>query len=113
MELECAGKLGISDASEDTIKYAFADDTARGEFLILSRSGQEYLQAYGEGDGPFQLEYRDGEEARHFRAKDDLTKEKVKTCFLLYFRGDPAWKSPYDWEPIRNQTQNGPWWKFW
>lgn len=113
MELECAGNLGVSDATEDTIKHAFTDDDARGEFLILSRSSQEYLQAYGDGDGPFQLEYREGEEIRHFRTKEDVTKEEAKKTFLFYLQGNPEWKSRHQWEPLLTKTKNAPWWKFW
>lgn len=113
MELECAGELGRCGATEDNIKHAFLDDRGRGEFMILSRSDQEYLQAYGDGDGPFHLEYREAEEARHFRAQDEITKEEAKTTFLLYFRNDPQWKSRHPWEPLQIQTKNAPCWKFW
>jgi hypothetical protein len=113
MELECAGELGVVEATEDSIKHAFADDRARGEFVILSRSGQEYLQAFGEGNDPFQLEYRDGEEIRHFRAKEDVSKENVQKCFLLYLKGDPAWRTQQQWEPAVINSSKSPWWKFW
>jgi hypothetical protein len=41
------------------LKEVFADDSLRGEFIILEADANTFLQAGGEGDGPYTLEYKE------------------------------------------------------
>jgi len=109
MKLECAQSISSANATEAEIRGAFADDRGRGEFIILSETDQVYLQASGEGDGPYALEYRDGSDERHFRCARDVEKPELETAFLKYLKGDPTWKTDFQWERLEMK----PWWKFW
>lgn len=109
MNLECAKSIASSNATEADILNAFADDAGRGEYIILSQSEQVYMQACGEGDGPYTLEYRQGSQDRHYQCPLDLTKSQVKTAFLKYLDGDTSWQHDHEWQ----QLEMKPWWKFW
>lgn len=109
MELETAQGLAHERVTEAELLQAFADDARRGEFIILSQSEQVYIQASGEGEGPYLMEYRDGSAERHYQCRQDLSKADVQAAFVSCFRGDGAWKVDWQWEPLAGK----PWWKFW
>lgn len=98
--LECAQAISSADATEADIRNAFADDRGRGEFIILSESDEVFLQASGEDDGPYVLEYREGSSDRHFRCTRGLTKAEVEDAFLKYLHRDPGWKNDFPWQPL-------------
>ena len=109
MDLECEQSISSTDVTAADIQNAFADDAGRGGYIILSQSEQVYIQAIGEGDGPYTLEYRQGSGERHYQCPQDLTKEQVETAFLKYLTGDIAWQNDHEWQRLEIK----PWWKFW
>ncbi len=113
MKLETAKSLSFDPVTEAQLRQAFRDDANRGEFIILASSSstqdQRYIQAGGDGDGPFRLEYRDGDEDRHFEAPGDWSKADVERAFLSYLAGDGRWKTGFPWQKMVKK----PWWKFW
>ena len=109
MELECAQSISSDNATEADIRNAFGDDANRGEYIILSQAEQVYMQAFGEDDGPFVLEYRQGSGDQHYECPQDLTKDQVLDAFLKYLCGDPSWQQDHEWQPLKIK----PWWKFW
>ncbi|MHC4088323.1 MAG: hypothetical protein ACYSWZ_21155, partial [Planctomycetota bacterium] len=97
----------------DIIK-AFQDDKSRGEFIILSQSKQVYIQAAGEGYGPYSLEYRDGDEYHHFQCSQELPKPQVQAAFIEYLKGGRSWLTDLEWKRLdMSQSPEKPWWKFW
>ena len=109
MKLECAETISSANATEADIRSAFADDNGRGEFVILSEADQMFIQASGEGDGPYTLEYREGGDDRHFQCARDVKKTEVEAAFLKYLRRDAAWKTDFQWKALEKK----PWWKLW
>ena len=109
MELECGGSRPRTTATAAGIRQAFADDAGRGEFIILFAAEEIFIQAAGEGDGPYALEYREGGRGQHCQCRRDVKKAEVETAFLKYLAGDPSWKDPFPWQPLEDK----PWWKFW
>ncbi|MDY0165882.1 MAG: hypothetical protein RBS80_05015 [Thermoguttaceae bacterium] len=101
MKLECAQAIASADATEADIRNAFADDGGRGEFIILAAADQVFLQASGEEDGPYTLEYREGSADRHFQCTRDLAKAEVEGAFLKYLNRDASWKTDFPWQPLR------------
>lgn len=101
----------MADATEDDIRQAFLDDEGRGEFIILSRGEQVYLQAANEKDGAFLLEFRDGDEQNHFQSTRELSKPEVERAFLQYLAGDDSWRTAFPWRKL--EFPDKPWWKFW
>ena len=114
MELETAEGIVNKNVVKSDIIQAFQSDEGRGEFIILSRSSQVYIQASGEGFGPYRLEYRDGDDDHHFQCSRELSKPEVESAFMKYFEGDELWKTTLEWKPLEMGQQGGkPWWKFW
>jgi len=100
MNLECEGGMQAKSVTAQQLRQAFADDTARGEFIILSAQDQVYIQAAGEDEGPYELEYREGGDQTHFRCTDELTKQQVEAAFVKYLEGDASWRQDHRWEPL-------------
>jgi hypothetical protein len=109
MKLECAQSISSNHVTEAEIRNAFADDSGRGEYIILSEADQVFIQAAGELDGPYALEYREGDANHHFACVYDVKKEKVEAAFMKYLRRDPTWKTDFEWKRLEIK----PWWKFW
>ncbi len=109
MKLETAERISSDNVTEEELSNAFQDDSGRGEFIILSQSEQVYIQASGEYDDPYAMEYREGDDDHHFQCTHDLSKENVQSAFMKYLKGDNSWKSDFEWK----QLENKPWWKFW
>jgi len=109
MELECAQSFSSGHATEEDIQRAFAEDKIRGEYIILSQADQVFMQAAGEDEGPYILEYRDGGGDHHYQCPHDLTKDQVQAAFLKYLAGDTSWQQDHEWQPLEMK----PWWKFW
>jgi len=98
--LECANADPIQGATESDIISLFADDNTRGDFIVLSRSAQYYIQAAGDGNGPYILECRSGDAEHHFRSVESLSKQVVQNIFLKYLRKDEAFASACKWEKV-------------
>jgi len=110
MNLETAESFSADPASPDDIKFAVSNDKQRGEFIILSKSRNCFVQAAGETE-PFFVEYH-GEQQDHdraFRCKSHLTSAELEELLLRYLAEDPNWNSDYDWESEPERK----WWKFW
>jgi len=109
MKLKCEGAISSAYAEESDIRKAFSDDQGRGDFIILSVADEVYIQASGEGDGPYTLEYREGGENRHYQCTRDVTKTEVESVFLKYLKQDITWITDFQWKKLESE----PWWKFW
>jgi hypothetical protein len=109
MELTSAGSVNFTNATEIDIRTAFADDAGRDEFIILSQSELTYMQASGECEGPYTLEYQDASTDKHYQCPDDLNKDQVQAAFLKYLNNDTSWRTGIQWQLLENK----PWWKFW
>lgn len=101
MKLETAGSRGFPDVSEQQLRKTFDDDDGRGEFIILSQNPDTYMQASGYADGPYCLEYRDGDGDHHFSAGGEFRKEDILRAFLWYLAGDARWRAEFTWEHLK------------
>ena len=101
MKLETAESLELDQVTEQQLRDVFADDKGRGEFVILSVKPDVYMQAGGEGDGPYALEYRDGNADHHFSAGNAFRKADVLRAFLSYLAGDNRWRSEFSWQKVK------------
>ncbi len=110
MKLECAGSLASPNAAEADIRRAFEDDSGRGEFVILSESDQVFIQALGEGEGPYMVEYRDGGDDKHYQSAREVSKAEVEAAFCKYLNRDPSWLTDFQWKKLEFKKR---WWKFW
>lgn len=97
MRLETAKGIYKDKATRSDIIEAFQDDEGRGKFIILSWSNQDYIQAVGEGDGPYSMECGEGDEGGHLQCSEELSKAEVESIFLKYFEGDESWRRAFGW----------------
>jgi tRNA-binding EMAP/Myf-like protein len=101
MVLDAEKGQPIQNATESDIARLFDDDKARGGFVILTHSKQYYVQAAGEGNGPYTLECRAGDDEHHFRCTQSLSKQAVQSALLKYLRHDPAFTTDFVWEKVK------------
>ncbi len=79
-------------------------DSGENSFAIISRSDETYLQTACGAPGQFVVEYREGNETRHFQTvRKDLGQEEVADLFLAYSLDRPDWKGAHRWEPLESQ----------
>ena len=109
MELKTAQSFGAKNATEEDIRTAFADDSRRGEFVIIEESDHAFMQAAGELDGPYSLEYREAEHQYYCDKK--VSKAEVEAAFLKYLRHDHSYRSDFGWKKLDISAK--PWWKIW
>ena len=101
MNLTTEGGLGGKNIGEQDIVEAFRNDAKRGGFIILSHDNQMiYMQAAGDEDGSYILEYQDGSLESHYQCPNELSKARVQEAFIKYFRNDATWRSDFDWQRI-------------
>jgi len=111
MKLETASGQSSDFVTEADLVSLFDSEWADGEFAILSREGQVFMQAAGEGDGPYVLEYRDGGDESHFQSARTLTKEEIRSAFMKYLRDDRSWMTDHEWSRQVPGCWEKPWWK--
>ncbi len=107
LETEVSGTREVCDEAQ--LREALGGDVLGKGFIILSQAPQNYIQAGDDGNGSYAMEYRDGDDAHHFQARNQYTKEQVLQAFCWYLAGDPRWRSEYSWQKLESRR----WWKFW
>ncbi|MHC4740991.1 MAG: hypothetical protein ACYS8Z_03715 [Planctomycetota bacterium] len=100
MRLETAKGIYKDKATKSDIMEIFQDDEGRGDLINLSLGSEDYIQATGEGDGPYRVEYREGDEEHHFQCSQELSKSEVESIFLKYFAGDESWRRAVRWTQL-------------
>jgi hypothetical protein len=103
-KLETEKSRRFGDVTEELLRKVFGDERVRGEFVVLSKDSQIYIQTRGNGEGPYCLEYRDGDAEHHFQAGDKLRREEVLRAFLWYLADDPRWRTDFPWRKLEYET---------
>ncbi|MEV4923663.1 DUF6891 domain-containing protein [Streptomyces roseoverticillatus] len=86
---------------ERTERAAGAGDAKSGEAGDGTESGDDhYIQTWHEGDGPYEVEYREGTAERHFGVRMESAGE-VTAVFVAWARGEEGWADGYAWERVR------------
>lgn len=69
-----------------------------GEFLVLKRSDELYIQTYHDEDASFQLEYRNGGADQHFGVVSNaVTVNQVCRAFLLFANDFASLAAAMEW----------------
>jgi hypothetical protein len=106
MKIEAAD-YPTSPATPELIRELLADDSKRGEYMILNRDdGNDFLQIAGDcaKDG-FHIEYREGEQM--FCCPDGVSQAEAESIFLEYLSGSDGWKTRFPWEPMEIPKHTG------
>jgi hypothetical protein len=95
-----AAGSAIAEVTEAQLVDAI-DAMARGdiEFVILE-DGEAFLQAAGDGDGPYQLEFRAGAEAEQLEVPGGVDRATVQARLTAFRRRDARWRDSLDWSPL-------------
>ena len=91
------GRL-VSSVSEAQLDQAL-DALARGdiEYVILE-DGDAFLQAAGEGDGPYVLQFTPGSGQDLIDLRGGANADTMRDIFRRYRGGDSDWRIRYSWE---------------
>lgn len=72
-----------------------------GEFLVLKRSDEFYIQTFRDEEESFHLEYRNGGAEQHFGVvSSTVTVHEVCQAFLLFANDFSSLASAMDWSPM-------------
>jgi len=93
-----APEYSSESATPEEIRELLSDDGKRGEFMILEKGDDAFVQVAGYADDGFELEYREG--AQMFRCSRTVSREEAESAFLDYLDGLDSWKSRFPWEPM-------------
>ena len=98
MKINAAG-YASDGATPEEIRELVSDDRKRGEFMILEKGEDDFVQIAGEvASAGFDLEYR--ESGRMFRCTRTVSRNEAENAFLEYLAGLDHWKSRLPWEPL-------------
>lgn len=104
--LDCGGEFSVPDCRDVDIERAFAGESLPGDgYVILTAPDGSVIQAAGDGDGPYTLEYIDASSDAHVVADGEPNKARVREIFLLYRRGDKRWRDIHEWRPMPAPTE--------
>ncbi|MCC2277161.1 hypothetical protein LKL35_17310 [Streptomyces sp. ET3-23] len=71
-------------------------------FAVAERTGggaDHYIQTWHEGDGPYEVEYRDGSPERHFGARMSSA-EEVTAVFVAWAGQAEGWAGGHAWQRV-------------
>jgi hypothetical protein len=69
-----------------------------GTYVVLEQD-DEFLQAAGDGAGPYALQHSVGDQL--VEAPGGVDAATMRKVMLAYRRGDPAWRGAIAWAPVR------------
>ena len=87
-------------AVTDTQVAGAIDAMGRGdiEYVILEDGG-EFLQAAGDGDGPYALQFSSASSGLQ-EVAGGVNVEAVRSAFAAYRRGERTWRDRFRWSPV-------------
>ena len=103
MKLNICGQKTIVNPSDKEIREALSRlDTRSGDaFVILGPTDMTYIQASGDRNVGFDLEYQESTVEQHFRAKNEnITLDDVMESFTAYRAGRTDWKDKFDFRRV-------------
>jgi len=102
MELRLESGKTVRDPSASAIAESLRGHVhSGGGFAILERDKQSYIQAAGDGEAGFIVEYQDGDTDQHFTAtREKVPLSEVVKAFQSYAAGDGAWKGMFEWAKL-------------
>jgi hypothetical protein len=69
------------------------------EYVILE-DGEAFLQAAGEGAGPYALQFSPASGDGMEEARGGATEAAMRAALQAYRRGDPSWRRPFEWSAM-------------
>jgi hypothetical protein len=92
--------VAVEGVSETDLATALAS-LSRGEIeYVILESGDEFVQAAGEGAGPYALQFNPASGDGLSEVPGGVGDAAMRAALLAYRRGDPGWRRPFQWSPI-------------
>ena len=106
MKINCPTLNRYEEATLQTIADSIQKLEGKEDpFLILEKTELTYMQTLWTPDG-FELEYQDGNVLEHYRVSELITQEDVIWALQSYLKGEPYWKSKFNFEKKEIATQS-------
>lgn len=70
------------------------------EFVILE-DGDAFLQAAGEGEGPYALQFCEGDPDAVLEVEGGVAIDALRQVMRAYLGGDRGWQQSQTWTPLR------------
>ena len=103
MKLDICGEKTIVNPTEADIVSALSSlNTNSGDaFVILGPSDMTYIQASGDQNVGFDLEYQEGTTRQHYRAtRESIPLNAIIEAFVAYRNENLEWKAKFTFERI-------------
>lgn len=90
----------VDAVSEAQLKEAL-NSLAHGEIeFVILEDGPAFLQAAGEGDGPYAVEHCENEGAPLTGIDGGVDRATAERVMLAFRRGDAAWRLSHSWTAV-------------
>ena len=74
---------------------------SRGEIeYVILESGDEFVQAAGEGAGPYALQFNPASGDGLLEVPGGVGDAAMRAALLAYRRGDTSWRRPFQWSAL-------------
>jgi hypothetical protein len=74
---------------------------ARGEIeYVILESGEEFVQAAGEGAGPYALQFNPAADDGLLEVPGGVSDAAMRSALMAYRRGEADWRRPFQWLPL-------------
>jgi hypothetical protein len=105
MRLETAERFHRTKVKLSDIEDVFSEeeDKDRGEFVILRDDRGGFVQAAGEGDGPFMVEWKNAVDGAHYRSHKLMTRGQARDAFIAFFERDGDIWPITNWKRVTSQ----------
>lgn len=104
MKIESAQRFHRDTVSRVDIDAVFSPDADqdRGEFVVLKDGSGGFVQAAGEGGGPFAVEWKSAD-GHYYSAGRRMTREQARDTFHAFLQQAGDIRNFADWKPFRRQ----------
>ena len=103
MTLSTDTNTKIDNPSKEQIRAAIEDAATRPAdgFVILAQTKMTYVQAAGNSEKQFWIEYQEESRANHYHGEKRLPIDETAEILAAYARRDAGWKSATKWVSSR------------
>ena len=100
---DLAGGTTLSNLSGPQLDQALdALEHAHIEYVILEH-GEAFLQAAGDGDGPYQVQFSSGPAGPIMEIRGGVSAATMRSILRSYFQSRDRWRPGPEWAPLRRR----------
>jgi hypothetical protein len=106
--VDAAGHSVVDEPTEEDVRLAVAAmGDGNVEFVIVASADAVFVQAAGDGDGPYALQRCDGDPDAMAQAEGAVDREAVLATLLAFRAGDPSWEGAHEWVALGGGRPEG------